>query len=144
MRSANVFRRDKQRRRDVEAHSAKFLSELPKMSACNPLWNILEECQGGVRLADDSRRVIDRPVASVPASFVVVAKPISRTAVGLAWRAGRDEIDESPQRSGVQCFEAGAENRSRLQRLRFHPTHEPGCRTGFPLDETQNARSESE
>jgi len=144
VRRANIFRSDEQRRRDVVTQSEKFLSESSKMPTCDPLRNILEEDHGGATLVDDADGVWQRPISVTVAAFIGVAASLSGDAVGLAGRACGEQVNESPQRSGVHVGEIAAENRRSLQGLRFHPGQEPGRGMGFPLAETQNVRSESE
>lgn len=141
---AEPGRSRKDRLREVETQVAKSLAERPKMSACKPLWNILEPDQGGVTLFDDPREVHERSFPVAVASLVRVAESLPRAAVGLAGRASNEDVDVPPQRSGVQAADAIDPNRSTLQRLVDHPRHERGRRSGLPLNVTHGSNGVSE
>jgi len=109
------------------------------MSACKPLWNILEPSHGGATLVEDPGEVNEGAVAVAVAPVVFVPFPLARAAVGLAWWAGDEEIDKPSQRLGVHSADAIAPNRSAPQGLRAHPGQECGRCCCVPLDVTHGA-----
>lgn len=110
------------------------------MSVCKPLWNILEPSHGGTALVEDPREVDEGAVAVAVAPLVLRAEPLARAAVGLAGRAGDEQVNESPQRLGIQAADAVAPNRRSPQRLCFHPGQERGRCRGFPFDITHGPK----
>lgn len=85
----------------------------------------------------------ERTVSPPPAAGIFKALLFACGAVGLAGQSSSEDVNESPQRSGVQVSEVAAENRRLLQTLFFHPGQEETCGVGFPFCETHHTRADA-
>jgi len=89
--------------------------------------DVLEECEGGGDLLEDS------PDLGPEVALVVCALSLPGCTERLAWVPANDEIHRSTPRAAVEGSEI-VPDRSAIQLRFFHPGHEDGRGERVPLD----------
>lgn len=115
------------------AHAAKLCGDVGKSQADMSL-DIFAEHPFWLHLVDDAGDFGPQ----VPGIFF--PSPCAGEAEGLAWIAGRDDMNAAAPWSAVEGFKI-VPNRRWCQGRVFHPRHESGRRMSFPLDESHSAIS---
>lgn len=136
VRRANVAGGTEHRRLQSVAHSDQRLSEPPDPAKSNEIWNILDEDQGRLALADDAREVPDE------VSRVVASGASSCAGVGLTRDAASDEIHDSTPRASVEGGNVRPERR-RSHGTRFHRCNQVRGGECFPLHVADRASRHS-
>lgn len=126
VRRANVAGGTEHRRLQSVAHSDQRLSESPNPPKSNEIWDILDEDQGRLALADDARQVADE------VSRVVSGGASSSARIGLTGDSASDEIHNSTPRASVEGGNVRPDRR-RSHGSRFHRRDQVCGGECFPL-----------
>jgi hypothetical protein len=117
--------------RNAEAHCFQWRDEGGELPVRIP-WDVLAEDNSRPHFLDDAQDLVDEE------SVVVGALSLASGAVRLARVARSEDIHASAPRQAVEGCEI-VPDRCRIQGRVFHPRHERGRRTGFPLDVTHSS-----
>ncbi len=128
--TARLSRREQARLCRV-AQPSKARGDFGKAQGHVPL-DIFAEDPLRLDLSDDPRNV--RPEVA----GIRCPSPFAGLAEGLAWIAGRDEMNAAAPRAAVEGSKVVPDKRL-SQGLVFHPGHESGRRMAFPLDESHSS-----